>query len=279
MLAASSRASHNFPPTSSSGVRRGALGSMAGTRDVNDSKPDRAHGEKPALRCGFIAILGAPNAGKSTLVNALVGSKVAIVTHKAQTTRSLTRGIAVEGASQLIFMDTPGIFAPKRRLDRAMVTSAWGVAQDADLISLLIDAQRGLDEEARAIAKRLAALRQPKILVLNKIDLVPKPGLLALSARLNEAVAFETTFMVSALTGDGVADLKRWLAARVPEGPWHYPEDQLTDAPLRQFAAEITREKLYLRLHQELPYRATVETEAWKQLKDGSVRIEQAIYV
>ena len=252
---------------------------MAGTKRVDDSTPDRAHGEKPARRCGFIAILGAPNAGKSTLVNALVGSKVAIVTHKAQTTRSLTRGIAVEGASQLIFMDTPGIFPPKRRLDRAMVTSAWGVAQDADLVSLLIDAQRGLDEEARAIVERLAPLRQPKILVLNKIDLVPKPGLLALSAQLNEAAAFETTFMISALTGDGVADLKRWLADRVPEGPWHYPEDQLTDAPLRQFAAEITREKLYLRLHQELPYRSTVETDVWKQLKDGSVRIEQTIFV
>ena len=232
-----------------------------------------------STRCGFIAIIGAPNAGKSTLVNALVGSKVAIVTHKAQTTRSLTRGIAVEGNSQLIFIDTPGIFAPKRRLDRAMVTSAWGGAQDADLVCVLIDAQRGLDDEGGIILERLAPLRQPKILVLNKIDLVPKPGLLALAARLNEAAAFETTFMVSALTGDGVADLKGWLATRAPEGPWHYPEDQLTDAPLRQFAAEITREKLYLRLHQELPYRATVETEAWKQLKDGSVRIEQAIYV
>jgi len=252
---------------------------MASARSDNGLSEPAGHGEKPGRRCGFIAILGAPNAGKSTLVNALVGSKVAIVTHKAQTTRSLTRGIAVEGNSQLIFMDTPGIFAPKRRLDRAMVTSAWGVAHDADLVSLLIDAQRGLDEEARAIVERLAPLRQPKILVLNKIDLVPKPGLLALSAELNEASAFETTFMLSALTGDGVADLKRWLAERVPEGPWHYPEDQLTDAPLRQFAAEITREKLYLRLHQELPYRATVETEVWKQLKDGSVRIEQTIFV
>jgi GTP-binding protein Era len=252
---------------------------MADTNDVDDTRPDRAHGEKPAPRCGFVAIIGAPNAGKSTLVNALVGSKVAIVTHKAQTTRSLTRGIAVEGSSQLIFMDTPGIFAPKRRLDRAMVRSAWGVAQDADLVSVLIDAQRGLDEEPRAIVERLAPLRQPKILVLNKIDLVPKPGLLALAAQLNEAGAFETTFMISALTGDGVADLKRWLADRVPEGPWHYPEDQLTDAPLRRFAAEITREKLYLRLHQELPYRSTVETDVWKQLKDGSVRIEQTIFV
>ena len=252
---------------------------MAGTRDFSDLSASGLKDQEAAKRCGFVAILGAPNAGKSTLVNALVGSKVAIVTHKAQTTRSLTRGIAVEGNSQLIFTDTPGIFAPKRRLDRAMVTSAWGVAQDADLVSLLIDAQRGLDDEARIILERLAPLRQPKILVLNKIDLVPKTELLALSARLNEAMAFEATFMISALTGDGVADLKRWLAARAPEGPWHYPEDQLTDASLRQFAAEITREKLYLRLHQELPYRATVETEAWKELKDGSVRIEQTIFV
>jgi GTP-binding protein Era len=252
---------------------------MAGASDFQDQDQSDAEGGERTRRCGFIAVLGAPNAGKSTLVNALVGSKVAIVTHKAQTTRSSLRGIAVEGASQLIFIDTPGIFAPKRRLDRAMVTSAWGVAQDADLVCVLIDAQRGFDVEAQAIAERLAPLRQPKILVINKIDLVPKPSLLALSARLNEAAAFETTFMISALTGDGVADLKRWLAARVPQGPWHYPEDQLTDAPLRQFAAEITREKLYLRLHQELPYRSTVETEVWKQLKDGSVRIEQTIFV
>src|SRR6266571_4627546 len=252
---------------------------MAGTGNFNDLSRTGVPDQEPPRRCGFIAILGAPNAGKSTLVNALVGSKVALVTHKAQTPRSLTRGIAVEGVSQLICMDTPGIFAPKRRLDRAMVTSAWGVAQDADLVCVLIDAQRGLDEEARAIVERLAPLRQPKLLVLNKIDLVPKPGLLALSAQLNEAAAFETTFMISALTGDGVADLKRWLADRVPEGPWHYPEDQLTDAPMRQFAAEITREKLYLRLHQELPYRSTVETDVWKQLKDGSVRIEQTIFV
>jgi GTP-binding protein Era len=252
---------------------------MPDTKNLDDVSRTEAPGEPATRRCGFIAILGAPNAGKSTLVNGLVGSKVAIVTHKAQTTRSLLRGIAVEGGSQLIFIDTPGIFAPKRRLDRAMVTSAWGVAQDADLVCVLIDAQRGLDAEAQAILERLAPLRQPKILVLNKIDLMPKPGLLALSALLNDAATFETTFMISALTGDGVADLKRWLAARVPEGPWHYPEDQLTDAPLRQFAAEITREKLYLRLHQELPYRSTVETEVWKQLKDGSVRIEQTIFV
>ena len=246
--------------------------------DLGQPPSDRVQGEMPP-QCGFIAILGAPNAGKSTLVNALVGSKVSIVTHKAQTTRALVRGIALEGASQLIFIDTPGIFAPKRRLDRAMVTSAWAIAQDADLVCLLVDARRGLDEEASAIIERLASVRKPKVLVLNKVDLVPKPELLTLAARVNETAPFEATFMVSALTGDGVADLKGWLAARVPEGPWHYPEDQLTDAPLRQFAAEITREKLYLHLHQELPYRSTVETDIWKQLKDGSVRIEQTIYV
>jgi GTP-binding protein Era len=252
---------------------------MAG-EDVDRSDPSAAQAEKPARRCGFVAILGAPNSGKSTLVNALVGSKVSIVTHKAQTTRSVIRGIAVAGTSQLIFIDTPGIFAPKRRLDRAMVTGAWGAAQDADIVCVVIDAQRGLDEEARGIFERLAPLRQPKILALNKVDLVPeKSGLLALAAQANEAAVFEATFMISALGGDGVADLEAWLAARVPEGPWHYPEDQLTDAPLRQFAAEITREKLFLRLHQELPYRATVETDVWKERKDGSVRIEQTIFV
>jgi GTPase len=246
--------------------------------DLGQPRSDRVQGEMPP-RCGFVAVLGAPNAGKSTLVNALVGSKVSIVTHKAQTTRGLVRGIALEGASQLIFIDTPGIFAPKRRLDRAMVTSAWGIAQDADLVCLLVDARRGLDTEASDIVERLAPIRKPKVLVLNKIDLVPKAELLTLAACVNQTARFEATFMVSALTGDGVADLKGWLAAQVPEGPWHYPEDQLTDAPLRQFAAEITREKLYLRLHQELPYRSTVETETWKQLTDGSVRIEQTIYV
>ena len=230
-------------------------------------------------RCGFIALIGAPNVGKSTLINALVGSKVAIVSHKVQTTRAVLRAIAIVGGSQLVLIDTPGIFAPKRRLDRAMVTNAWAGAHDADIAAVLIDATRGLDEEATAILERLADAKQPRILLLNKVDLVEKSALLAVASAANARAAFAATFMISALTGDGVADVKRWLAAHVPEGPWHYPEDQLTDAPLRQLAAEITREKLYLRLHQELPYQSTVETDVWKELKDGSTRIEQTIYV
>jgi GTP-binding protein Era len=230
-------------------------------------------------RCGFIALIGAPNAGKSTLVNALVGTKVSIVSHKVQTTRASLRGIAIEGKSQLVFIDTPGIFAPRRRLDRAMVTAAWGVAHDADLVGVLIDARRGLDDDIAAMLDRASDVRQARFLVLNKIDLVEKPGLLALAQAANGRASFETTFMISALAGDGVADMRRWLAARAPAGPWHYPEDQVSDAPLRQLAAEITREKLYLRLHQELPYHSTVETAAWKELADGSVRIEQTIYV
>jgi GTPase len=230
-------------------------------------------------RCGFIALIGAPNVGKSTLVNALVGTKVAIVSHKVQTTRMLLRGIATVDGSQLVFIDTPGIFAPKRRLDRAMVTSAWAGVDDADIAAVLIDAKRGLDEEADAILDRLADVGRPKILIINKIDLVEKSALLGIAKAANERSAFAATFMVSALTGDGVADVKGWLAGQVPEGPWHYPADQITDAPLRQLAAEITREKLYLRLHEELPYQSTVETEVWKELKDGSTRIEQTIYV
>jgi GTPase len=230
-------------------------------------------------RCGFVALIGAPNVGKSTLINAFVGAKVSIVTPKAQTTRALVRGIAVEGPAQLIFVDTPGIFAPRRRLDRAMVGSAWGSAQDADIVALVIDSRRGVRDEDEAVLRGLADIRAAKLLVLNKIDLVAKPALLALAQALNERAAFAATFMISALSGDGLADLKRWLAAYVPPGPWLYPEDQIADAPLRQLAAEITREKLYLRLHQELPYRSTVETEVWKELKDGSVRIEQTIYV
>jgi GTP-binding protein Era len=230
-------------------------------------------------RCGFIALVGAPNAGKSTLLNALVGSKVSIVSRKVQTTRALIRGIAVEGETQLIFVDTPGIFAPRRRLDRAMVTTAWTGAHDADLVALLIDARDGLDEETQAILDRLKEVTAPKILVLNKIDVVDKPALLALAQKANDSVKFEATFMISALKGDGILDLKRWLAGRMPSGPFLYPPDQMSDAPLRQLAAEITREKIFERLHQELPYHSTVETEVWKELRGGDIRIEQTVYV
>lgn len=230
-------------------------------------------------RCGFIALIGAPNAGKSTLINALVGSKVSIVSHKVQTTRMLVRGIAIEGTAQLIFVDTPGIFAPKRRLDRAMVTTAWSGAHDADLTVLLIDARKGIDDENGAIVDKMQEVSGKKVLLLNKIDLVEKESLLALAKAANERISFAATFMVSALNGHGVADLKTWLAGQVQAGPWHYPPDQISDAPMRQLAAEITREKLFERLHQELPYQSTVETESWKELKDGSIRIEQIIYV
>jgi GTPase len=230
-------------------------------------------------RCGFIAVIGAPNVGKSTLVNALVGTKVAIVSHKVQTTRAAVRGIAMEGDAQLIFVDTPGIFAPKRRLDRAMVTTAWAGAHDADIVCLLVDARRGIDEETGGIIDKLKQVERPRVAVLNKVDLVEKPALLTLAKNLNERLPLEATFMTSALTGDGVADFRRWLAERVPEGPWHYPEDQVSDAPMRQLAAEITREKLFERLHQELPYHSTVETDTWKDLRDGAVRIEQTIFV
>jgi len=230
-------------------------------------------------RCGFVALIGAPNVGKSALVNSIVGAKVAIVSHKVQTTRTLLRGIATAGEAQLVFIDTPGIFAPRRRLDRAMVAGAWSGAGDADLVGVLVDAGRGLDADTAALLERLAPAQQRKILIVNKIDLVEKPTLLALVKDASARAPFAATFMISALTGDGVVDLKQWLAAEVPPGPWHYPEDQLTDAPLRQLAAEITREKLYLRLHQELPYQSTVETNAWKELKDGSARVEQTIYV
>ena len=235
--------------------------------------------DAPGTRCGFVALIGAPNAGKSTLLNALVGSKVTIVSRKVQTTRALIRGIAAEGQSQLIFVDTPGIFSPRRRLDRAMVTTAWSGAHDADLTGVLIDARKGLEEEAEAILDRLAGVKVPKILILNKIDVVPRDTLLALTKAANDKAQFEATFMISALTGDGVADLKQWLAARMQPGPWHYPPDQMSDAPVRQLAAEITREKLFERLHQELPYHSTVETESWKELRRGDLRVEQTIYV
>jgi GTPase len=230
-------------------------------------------------RAGFVALIGAPNAGKSTLLNTLVGAKVSIVSHKVQTTRALVRGIVMSGEAQVIFVDTPGIFAPKRRLDRAMVTSAWGGAGDADLAGLLIDARKGLDDDNLSILDRLAEVRQPKFLILNKIDLVKPEALLKLAAAAGEKVAFEKTFMVSALNGGGVADVVTWLAGRLPAGPWLYPEDQISDLPLRMLASEITREKLFLRLHEELPYESHVETESWKVQKDGSVRVEQTIYV
>src|SRR5215212_94008 len=238
-----------------------------------------AEGDPQPPRCAFVALIGAPNAGKSTLLNALVGSKIAIVSHKVQTTRALVRGITVEGPAQLAFIDTPGIFAPKRRLERAMVTTAWGGARDADLVGVLIDARRGLDEEGEAMLGQLADIRQPKVLILNKVDVAEKAALLTLAQAANQGAAFAATFMVSALTGDGVADLKTWLGEHAPKGPWHYPEDQISDAPMRSLAAEITREKLFNRLHQELPYQATVETDVWKELRDGSVRVEQTIYV
>jgi len=236
-------------------------------------------GAASPTRCGFVALIGAPNAGKSTLTNALVGSKVAIVSPKVQTTRTLVRGIAMEGQAQLIFIDTPGIFAPKRRLDRAMVTTAWTGAYDADVVAVLIDAKKGLDDEAETILTKLEEVRQPKVLILNKVDIVDKEKLLGLAQALNTRARFDATFMISALSGSGVADVRKWLAEHVPEGPWHYPEDEVSDAPVRQLAAEITREKLYLKLHQELPYQSTVETETWTERKDGSVRVEQVIYV
>jgi GTP-binding protein Era len=230
-------------------------------------------------RCGFVALIGAPNVGKSTLVNALVGSKVTIVSRKVQTTRALIRGIVIDDNAQIILVDTPGIFSPKRRLDRAMVTTAWSGAHDADLVCVLLDAKAGLDEEADAILTKVASVDRRKMLVLNKIDLVPREKLLALAKPANDRLAFAETFMVSALSGDGVADLRHALARMVPQGPFLYPEDQMSDAPMRQLAAEITREKIYQKLHQELPYQSTVETDSWTERKDGSVKIEQTIFV
>ncbi|TCD14234.1 GTPase Era [Oricola cellulosilytica] len=230
-------------------------------------------------RSGFVAMIGAPNAGKSTLVNRLVGSKVSIVTHKVQTTRALVRGIATVGDSQIVFTDTPGIFAPKRRLDRAMVTTAWSGARDADIVLVMIDARKGVREDEERMLEMLPAMQPAKYLILNKIDTVERAKLLELAKSLNERAEFAETFMISALDGSGCDDLLNKLAAAVPEGPWYYPEDQISDLPMRQLAAEITREKLYLRLHQELPYSSTVETEQWEERKDGSVRIQQVIYV
>jgi GTP-binding protein Era len=243
---------------------------------MTESSPAAASAE---TRCGFVALIGAPNVGKSTLVNALVGSKVTIVSRKVQTTRALIRGIVIEDNAQVILVDTPGIFSPKRRLDRAMVSTAWSGAHDADLVCVLLDAKAGIDEEAEAILARLATVAHPKILVLNKIDLIPREKLLALAQAANARMKFEHTFMISALSGDGVDDLRKTLARSVPPGPFHYPEDQMSDAPLRHLAAEITREKIYRQLHQELPYQSTVETDSWTERKDKSVRIEQTIFV
>lgn len=246
--------------------------------------------------CGFVALLGAPNAGKSTLANALAGSKVSVVSRKAQTTRATVRCIVVEGDAQIIFVDTPGLFAPKRRLDRAMAASAWGAAKDADMAALLIDARQEIasgaehdvtvaggaaapSESTQKILEALRAVSKPRVLALNKIDLVERPALLALAARLNDALTFDETFMISAASGDGLDKFRARLARMMPPGPWLYPEDQISDAPLRWLAAEITREKLFERLHDELPYQATVETDAWKTLPDGSARIEQTIFV
>jgi GTPase len=241
-----------------------------------DGVPCEAEG---VTRCGFVAVIGAPNSGKSTLTNALVGAKVAIVTHKAQTTRGPVRGIALCGNSQIILVDTPGIFQPKRRLDRAMFAAASTVASEADLVALVIDAERGLDAGLEPVFGELRTINRPAIAVLNKIDLVARPKLLRLTEALAARQNFERIFMISALTGDGVTDLKSYLAGAMPPGPWLFPEDQLTDASLRQTAAEITREKLFLRLHDELPYQLTVETTAWKELQDGSIRVEQTVYV
>jgi len=230
-------------------------------------------------RAGFVALIGEPNAGKSTLLNRMVGAKVSIVTHKVQTTRARIRGIAMEGSAQIVFVDTPGLFRPRRRLDRAMVAAAWGGAADADLVVLLIEAHRGLTSGTQAIIDALKDRAGRVALAINKIDRVKAEDLLALSQKLNDAYPFERTFMISAERGHGCADLKAWLGSQLPEGPWLYPEDQIADLPLRMIASETTREKLTLRLHEELPYQLTVETERWEEKPDGSVRIDQVIYV
>jgi GTP-binding protein Era len=235
--------------------------------------------EPTGTRCGFIALVGVPNAGKSTLLNALVGAKVSIVTHKAQTTRAMIRGVATIDQSQIVFIDTPGIFAPKRRLDRAMVDAAWTGAGDADFVALIVDAQKGITDELDSLLEGLADVPHPRILVLNKIDTVRRESLLALTEALNARMRFEQTFMVSALNGDGVGDFLTWCANSVPPGPWHFPEDQLTDLTLALTAAEVTREKLFLRIHEEIPYNATVETEKFTVQGDGSYRIDQVVYV
>ena len=229
--------------------------------------------------CGLVAVVGAPNAGKSTLVNALVGQKVAMVSPKAQTTRTRLMGVAIAGEAQILLLDTPGIFEPRRRLDRAMVAAAWGGATEADLIALVVDAETGFTRRIEPMLDRIAERREPKILILNKVDLVRKEALLELVTQFSERLSFEEIYMVSAATGDGVADLKQALAARVPEGPWHFPEDQVSDATDRMLAAEVTREQLYLQLHAELPYESAIETEKFEERKDGSAVIHQQILV
>jgi GTP-binding protein Era len=234
-----------------------------------------------ATRAGFVALIGEPNAGKSTLLNRMVGAKVSIVTHKVQTTRARVRGVAIDGAAQIVFVDTPGLFRPRRRLDRAMVAAAWGGAADADIVVLLIEAHRGITEGVEAILDALGdrAGGHPVALAINKIDRVQAATLLKLTEDMNARFPFVQTFMISAEKGYGVDDLRGWLAAELPEGPWLYPEDQIADLPMRMIAAEMTREKLTLRLHQELPYQLTVETEAWEERKDGSARVDQVVYV
>ncbi|VVT08376.1 GTPase Era [Hoeflea sp. EC-HK425] len=246
--------------------------------DTPETEVSPAEPQGPT-RSGFVALIGAPNAGKSTLMNQLVGAKVSIVSHKVQTTRAIVRGIAIHDRTQIVFIDTPGIFTPKRRLDRAMVTTAWGGAKDGDLVLVLVDAERGIKGDAEALLDSLAERQGRTILVINKIDQVKRDTLLALTAAIHEKARFDETFMISALNGSGCKDLMDYLAKTLPEGPWYYPEDQISDLPMRQLAAEITREKLFLRLHQELPYASHVETESWEEKKDGSVRIEQVIYV
>lgn len=251
----------------------------------NDNEPADPGDDGGPSRAGFVAILGAPNVGKSTLLNRIVGTKVSIVSPKVQTTRTRVLGIEILGPAQIVFVDTPGIFEPRRRLDRAMVSAAWGGAKDADLILLVVDAQRGIDADSRRIldglmkAREQHGERREAVLALNKVDLVRKEKLLQLASELDATEQFSQIFMISAETGDGVGDLVAYLAGRLPEGPWLFPEDQISDMPERLLAAEITREKLYLQLHEELPYAATVETESWQERKDGSVRIEQVIFV
>ncbi|MDR4308448.1 GTPase Era [Chelatococcus sambhunathii] len=246
---------------------------------MSEDAPEHEDMPEGATRCGFVALVGAPNAGKSTLVNQLVGVKVSIVSHKVQTTRALIRGLVVEKGAQIVFVDTPGIFAPKRRLDRAMVSTAWGGATDADVIALLIDARKGLDDDNLAILDRLAEAPRRKILILNKIDTMQRDKLLALAQEAAARVSFDRVFMISAKTGDGVKDIPAYLADEMPLGPWLYPADDVSDLPMRALAAEITREKLFARLHDELPYASTVETEKWEVRPDGSARVEQTIYV